>query len=98
MKKKIIDGDEVIVSSPVSGSRYIRISLPNEKESEIGKAVNDIEIEVVKIIGNLVGTEEKIEMIMDKDVFFEWAENIHDMDNIAFDKWARKNPKGRKRE
>ncbi len=42
--------------------------------SEIEKVTNSLNIEVVKLIGILNGTQEKIEIIMDKNTFFEWVE------------------------
>ncbi len=36
------------------------------------KDILEIEIDAVKIIGKIKGTDEKIEMLMDKDIFNEW--------------------------
>ncbi len=85
MKRKIID-------KAIQGKQMQGVKI------QIEEAVNDIEIEMVKIFGNLIGTDEKIEMVMSKDVFFEWAEKIHDMDDEKFDKWARQDVKRRKEE
>lgn len=47
-----------------------------KNNSEIDKMVNDVKVELVKIIGTLNGTEEKIEMLMDTSVFQEWKDML----------------------
>ncbi len=69
VKKKIIDGATMIVSSPVSGSKYIRIAGVNEDAPTI-------DINEVKIIGKIQETKEEIELSMDKKVFFEWVDKL----------------------
>ncbi len=92
MKKKIINGNDVIVSCNPNSSRFIRLDRKNKpiEDSVIQEAVNDVEIEMVKIIGNLIGTKDKIEMVMDKEVFFEWVEKIHNMEEKKFKSWIGK--------
>ncbi len=50
-----------------------------EKTTELEKAINDINIEAVKIIGTFVGTKDKIELIMDVKDFFEWVDKLKEM-------------------
>ena len=69
MEKKIIDGFD-LVKNTESGKQYIQINPMS------GEKINDIEVEMVKIIGKLNGTEEQIELVMDKKVFFEWVDKL----------------------
>ena len=36
----------------------------------------EIEVEAVKIIGKIKGIKETVELIMDRDVFFEWRDKL----------------------
>jgi hypothetical protein len=67
-KKKIIDGNDLIEVSPVSGDKYIRI-----RESQ---KMPTIDIKEVKIIGKLQDTKEDIELSMNRKLFFEWVDKL----------------------
>jgi hypothetical protein len=47
-----------------------------ERKSEVV-----IEVEAIKIIGIIKGTNRKIELIMDEDVFFEWINKLNKKHN-----------------
>ncbi len=67
-KIRIIDGDSLVRVNPDTGQKYIRIK--GEEQ------INIINIKEVKIYGNIKGIKEKIELIMDKKIFFEWVAKI----------------------
>lgn len=73
MKKKIIDGDTLVLSSPVSGAKYIRVAGINAPEK---RPTNNLIIKEVKFIGKVKGIKEDVELSMNKKMFFEWINKI----------------------
>ena len=47
-----------------------------KEKSNLDKIINDIDIDIVKLIGSLKKGKERIEIILDKNLFFEWIEMI----------------------
>jgi len=69
--KKIIDAENMIVSSPVGSSNYIRI-----RSSETENNINIFEIKGAILIGKIKGIAEEVELVFDKKRFFDWMKKL----------------------
>jgi len=67
--KKIIDAENMIVSSPLSGSKYIRIQ--SKKED-----VNTLEVKEMRLVGKIKGVKEEVELVFDRKMFFDWIDKL----------------------
>lgn len=40
------------------------------------KEILEIEVEAVKIIGKIKGVEDPVELVMDKETYFDWRDKL----------------------